>query len=891
VVKGHVLVAFSIVVCSVGLCAAQETVRDSAHRPQPHLGTTGLPLRFERNDGQTDSRVRFLARDRSFTLFLTNDALTLSLAAGGQKRSAVRIAFTNANDPAEVIGIGDVVGRSNYLTGRDAHAWHTSVPSYAKVQYHGLYPNIDLVVYGQDRALEYDFVVAPKARPEVIRLLISGGDVTIDDHGSLQIATASGSVSFSPPHVYQDGDRGRREIAGAYRAIGAHEVGFAIGSYDESRPLVIDPVLAYSTYLGGQDWDLANDLKADAAGNAYLCGYTASADFPTTTGQTVSGGGYDAFIAKIRPDGSLDYASYLGGSGFDAANALALDASGAVFVTGGTTSSDFPVVGALQSTYGGGPGGDAFLTKLDPTGSSLVYSTYLGGSGSDGGNGIAIDTAGRAFLAGVTNSLDFPLAAPLQVQYGGGFLDVFVARITAAGNALEYSTYLGGSESDEAPTIALGQAGEIYVGGITMSSDYPVVSAIQPQFHGGVFDGFITKLTSDGSAVIYSTYLGTSEFDYVGGLTVDVDGTLLVTGNTGFGFPTTAGAYQQAFGGYGHDAFLSRLSADGQQFVFSTYFGGNRDDGGIRVATDPAGHIWIVGNTDSPNLPLASPVQAAYGGGIGVQDAFVAEFSANGSQLLFSTYLGGSDIDSGLGLGVDGLGNVQVAGQTASTDFPTVQAIQTTYAAPRDAFVARIVMNHAPTAVADPDQSVVGDASCRAIVRLDGTQSSDPDGDPLAYTWTGSFGTVAGSNPEVTLATGTQAITLIVGDGDGGTSSDTVQVSVRNSVPPSITSVTSTPSALAPPKHQMVPVSVAAAVTPACGTTASCQIVAVSSNEAVNGLGDGDTAPDWIVTGPLTLQLRAERGGSGPGRVYTILVQCTDSAANSSTRAVTVRVQ
>jgi PKD domain/Beta-propeller repeat len=891
-VKARVSLLIAIVAFSVvGLSASRGAAQDSARGTRPQLRSAQLPLRFERNEGQTDAHVRFLSRGHSFTLYLTNDAMVMSFAADGQKASALRIAFAGAKSAADLTGIGEMASRSHYITGRDAHAWRTSVPNYSKVQYQGIYPNIDLVVYGHDRELEYDFIVAPHARPEVIRLAVSGGNVALDDHGDLRITTSSGSVSFSRPHVYQDGDHGRRDIAGEYRAIGTHEIGFAIGSYDTSRPLVIDPVLAYSTYLGGGDWDVANDLKADAAGNAYVCGYTASANFPTTTGQTVSGGGYDAFIAKIRPDGSLEYATYLGGSGFDAADALAVDASGAVYVTGGTNSSDFPVVGALQPSYRGGLGGDAFITKLDPSGSSLVYSTYLGGSGSDGGSAIALDAAGKVYLAGITTSLDFPLVAPLRSQYGGGFFDVFVAKINAAGNVLEYSTYLGGSDSEGALAIALGAAGEIYVGGYTLSSDYPVASAIQPQFHGGVFDGFLTKLSPDGSAMIYSTYLGTSGFDAVGGLKVDVDGTLLVTGYAGFGFPTTPGAYRQTFGGYGHDAFISRLSADGQRFLFSTYFGGNRDDSGRQIDTDPAGHIWVLGNTDSPNLPMVSPVQGTYGGGIGVQDAFVTEFSADGSQLLFSTYLGGSDIDSGLGLGVDGLGNVSVAGQTASTDFPTVAPIQAVYAGPRDAFVARIVMNHAPTANAGPDQNVRGDANCRATVMLDGTRSSDPDGDPLAYAWTGSFGTAAGPTPQVTLGTGTQAITLTVADGDGGISSDAVQVIVTNSVPPSITSLTPTPSALAPPNHQMVSVSVAAEVAPACGTTASCQIAAVSSNEPEDGLGDGDTAPDWIVTGPLTLQLRAERAGSGSGRVYTILVRCTDSAGNSATRSVTVTVR
>jgi len=287
---------------------------------------------------------------------------------------------------------------------------------------------------------------------------------------------------------------------------------------------------------------------------------------------------------------------------------------------------------------------------------------------------------------------------------------------------------------------------------------------------------------------------------------------------------------------------------------------------------------------------MRNPVQDSNGDGGCCQDAFVAEFSADATQLLFSTYLGGSDVDSGTGFGIDGLGNVYITGQTLSLDFPTVNPIIAAESGPRDAFVARIVVNHAPVADAGPDITVNADATCRASVPLDGSRSSDPDGDHLTFSWKGPFGSATGATPTISAPVGTGTATLSVSDGDGGTASDSVQMTVRNTVPPSIDQLTATPSALAPPDHRMVDVSVAAFATPACGTTATCQISSVGSNESSNGTGDGNTSIDWVITGPLTLQLRAERSGSGSGRIYTITVTCTDSDGASSTRTVTVTV-
>lgn len=853
----------------------------------PQKAVPSAPLRFERNVGQTHPDVRFVSRDRDLTLFLTERALVMSLDGAGSRSSRVRLAFDGARPPSRIDGIGAAATASNYFRGPDRSDWHVGVEAFTSVRYTALYRGVDLVVYGRDRQVEYDFIVAPGANPSAIRLHVDGGETSIVGSGDLRIATASGSVTLSRPVIYQDGPAGRDRVEGGYRRLSNGDVGLSIGGYDRSRPLVIDPVLAYSTYLGGSDWDATSDLRVDAAGNAYVCGYTASLNFPATGPQTAFGGSYDAFVAKLTPDGVLAWSTYLGGSGFDICQHLAIAVDGSIFAAGFTASPNFPVVGGFQSALHGS--GNGFITKLDPSGSAIVYSTYLGGSGSDDIQAVTVDASGAAYIAGTATSTDFPVVNAVRPQYGGGFFDAFVAKVAPAGDALLFATYIGGNDADTGTSIAVGPRGEIWVGGVTPSTDFPVIAPMQPQNRGSL-DGYILELSADGSTILYSSYLGTASIDSVTSLKALDDGTVLVSGYAGFGLPVTPGVFGAFYHGGFSDAFVGRLSADGQRFVFLSYLGGSGTDAATRVDVDPAGHVWISGHTDSTNLPISNPVQGSNADGGCCQDVFVAEFSADARQLLFSSYLGGSDIDSNLGLGLDGLGNVYVAGVTASPDFPTVNAIDATLSGPRDAFVAHLVVNHAPLADAGPDVTASGDATCHASVRLDGSGSSDPDGDGLSYSWTGVFGTATGVRPMISAAVGTQTITLKISDGDGGTASDSVRVTVNNTVPPSIDRLTATPSELDPPDHRMVDVSMTPFVTPACGTTAACQILSVSSNESANATGDGNTSTDWAITGPLTVQLRAERSGSGSGRVYTVTVRCTDSAGNSSTKTVTVTV-
>jgi beta-propeller repeat-containing protein len=689
-----------------------------------------LPLHFEANQGQAHRDVRFLARGPGYGLYLTAGEAVLVLARpdpdrksdrrGKHKRRdahakatqvVVRMKLVDAALTPLVSGLEELPAKANYFIGNDPAQWRTDVPTYAKVHYREVYPGVDLVYYGNQRQLEYDFVVAPGADPNKIVLGFKGADkLEIDAQGDLVLYVAGGPVRLRKPYIYQGTGSIRQEIAGGYILHGANRVGIDVAAYDRSRPLVIDPViLSYSTYLGGE---AGVAIAVDGDGNAYVTGYAGSTDFPTTSGafQGTSSGAFDAFVAKLNAAGSaLVYSTYLGGSGDDGGGSIAVDASGNAYVTGGTSSTDFPTTaGAFQTACAGGfsgPCGDAFVTKLNPSGSGLIYSTYLGGSLSDGGTGIAVDNnSGSAYVRGSTNSANFPTTSgAFQTSFGGGPADpyygpprdVFVTKLNPAGSGLIYSTYLGGDGKDDdlGGGIAVDTSGNAYVTGHTNSTNFPTTAgAFQPLFAGGGWDAFVTKLDASGSTLVYSTYLGGSGFDQAFAIAVDDRGDAYTTGRTGsINFPTTVNAFQGIYGG-SLDAFVTRLDATGSFLVYSTYLGGSSSEEAEGIAVDVQGNAYVTGVTNSTNFPTTPETfQPAHAGG-NSQEAFVTKLDPAGSALVYSTYLGGTGYEVGFGIAVDPGGNAYVTGETGSQDLPTTPGA----ADPsfrgffQDAFVAKI---------------------------------------------------------------------------------------------------------------------------------------------------------------------------------------------------------
>jgi hypothetical protein len=592
-----------------------------------------------------------------------------------------------ANARASVTGADALPGKSNYFTGSDPSQWRTDVPTYGAVKYAGVYPGIDLVYHGNQRLLEYDFLVAPGADPRAIGIRFQGArKLTVNRDGELVIGLGGSEVIEHAPVVYQEIGGQRQAVAGRYVLRGRGRVGFSVAEYDHRQPLVIDPTLVYSTYLGGGG--NGNDggfIAVDTSGNAYVTGVTNTCDFPTTPGafQTTCGGNGDAFVIKLNAAGSAPvYSTYLGGANGDEGEGIAVDASGNAYVIG-IAGPNFPTTpGAFQTTFPSVALYTAFVTKLNVTGSALVYSTYLGGSSFGWGSGIAVDASGNAFVVGSTESGDFPTTpGALQATWGGGW-DVFVSKLNAAGSALVYSTYLGGSGEDGAGGIAVDASGSAYVTGHTYSANFPITPGAFQTMLSGTAAAFVTKLNASGSGLVYSTYLGGSGEDFAGGIALDASGNTYITGGTGSSnFPTTPGAFQTAYAGNG-DAFVSKLNAAGSVLVYSTYLGGTTDsDSGIAIALDASGNAYVTGQTSSNNFPTTPGAFQTTFAGLWF-DCFVTKLNATGAALLYSTYLGGSGTGQGNGIAVDASGNAYVAGPTSSADFPiTPGAFQTKYQA------------------------------------------------------------------------------------------------------------------------------------------------------------------------------------------------------------------
>ncbi len=662
----------------------------SAVRTRVLKNLSQQPMAFEQNLGQLEPRVRFLSRGRGYQVFLTDSEAVLVLqdrtSTAKGPRGIVRLSLVGARGSTKVRGSRPLATETNYLRGRDSAGWRASVPSFAQVEYQGVYPGVDLVYYGNQRRLEYDFIVAPGADPTQIALQFQGAtDVSLDSGGDLMVGTASGGVTVHAPVVYQERAGRRDPVDGAWTVDEDGRAGFSLGRYDAARPLVIDPVVEFSTYLGGGGAEDGLDnmgVALDASGAIYIAGTTDSADFPTTGDiQDQFAGTTDAFVVKLDPTGSTTlYATYLGGSGLDSGQAIAVDGAGNAYVGGFTDSIDFPTHAPLQSTSGGSF--DGFVAKLNPSGSALVYSTYIGGSGRDFVLGLDVDAQGQVYMVGDVESEDFPTVNPLQPRWGG-IWDGWAAKLTASGDRLVFSTYLGGSSVDAGFDIKVDAKGFVYVAGFTLSLDFPTANAFQSVAAGDV-DAYVLKLAPNGTAFVYSTYLGGTNADRALGIDVDDFGNAYVVGDTlSTDFPSVNPIV--GFAGF-VDAYIAKFDAAGQ-VAYTTFVGGGVADHGLAIAVDRSGNAHITGMTFSDTFLLAQPVQAEIAGNV---DAFVTSVDASGTRVTFSTFLGGSGGERGLAIAADGAGNIVVVGDTFSSDFPVVRPMQSQLSGLRDIFVTKI---------------------------------------------------------------------------------------------------------------------------------------------------------------------------------------------------------
>jgi Glucodextranase, domain B/Beta-propeller repeat len=741
-----------------------------------------LPLSFEANEGQTNASVKYLAQAEGYTVFLTDreavivrrqqckespflaklDAKSRNELVGRKigrmllqrdqvcKSHALRIAIDGAAANARLEPLQQLPGKANYLVGADRSKWRTGIPSYSQVRYKGIRPGVDLTYYGNGRQLEFDLALSPGADPNEIALKFPGEErLSFTRTGDVRIGSTRDGLLLRRPSIYQYEAGREQRVEGEFVRLAQARIGIRVGSYNRSEPLIIDPVLAYSSFIGGTDGDTAAEgIAVDSSGNVYLAGSTSATTFPITGGQSRShadSANYVAFVVKLDPSGStVLWSTYLGGSGSDAAYGLAIDSNRNVYITGYSMSADFPVVKGFQGRNNNLAEGNVFVARIDTTktgAASLVYSTYLGGGGNslntsglwaylgDFGLGIAADSSGRAYVTGVTTSdtsvAPFPTTvsayqSSLASPNGNAFLSVIDTNQSGA-RSLVYSTYLGGNSpgwaGDYGAGIVVGQSGDAYISGETTSNadgPFPTTpNAYQSTLQGSGGNAFLTEIDTAKSgprSLVYSTYLGGSTSSYLGdgaaGVALDSAGKVYIAGGaTSSDFPVTAGAFQSANSVNGK-AFVAKFDlaqAGTQSLVYSTLLGGTNStyiDSANCIGVDASGNAFVAGYASSTDFPTTwdafQPALQSNGG----WDAFLTELDPTGSGTLYSTYLGGSTYFGGFAaaISLDSIGNAYVTGYTQSSDFPTTAAaFQTTGALnPDSGFVTKFAFNSSP---------------------------------------------------------------------------------------------------------------------------------------------------------------------------------------------------
>ena len=717
-----------------------------------------LPMSFELNQGQADRAVSFVARGQGYTILLSPAEAALALqsqAPGARSRvqpqprpstRVLRMRIEGANPSAPATALERLPGVSNYFIGNDPSRWHTKIPTYKKVQFENIRPGVNLVYYGNQSQLEYDFVLSPGVNPQSLGLSFEGSDAAIDSHGDLVFSSTDGSMTFRRPVAYQT-DKSpqakRHFVAASYVLKGRNRVGFQVSHYDPSEPLVIDPSLYYSTYLGGSGGDTGNAIALDGLFDAYITGSTSSTNFPKAGSPSPYQGSYggdgDAFVTKLLYNGqSIVFSTYLGGNNYDIGQGIAVDSSADVYVTGSTSSANFPTTGsAFQTTYGGNT--DAFVSKLDPSGSKLLFSSFLGGSDVDYGLALAVDPSGNMFVTGSTQSSDFPTVRPIQAGYAGNG-DAFVAEIDTnlpQTQQLVYSTYLGGSSADSGQGIAVDSGDNAYVTGFTFSNNFPTYEAYQAENAGSV-DAFVTVVSPGGENLVFSTYLGGTGDDRAWAIALDSQYNIYIAGssltacspanstttycNPTSTFPTSPGAFQtfttKKAPGY-PVAFVTEMNHFGTGLLYSTLLGGSLSDVASGIAVDSAGDAYVTGYTESSDFPTANAVQASYTGGTcgstPCPDAFVTEVNPQGTSLVYSTYLGGSSGNYGNAIAVDTSANAYVAGTTFSQNFPAIalayQGESGNTTGLSNAFISMISHNNFPGVALTPQKINFGNVT------------------------------------------------------------------------------------------------------------------------------------------------------------------------------------
>lgn len=735
--------------------AALSGTAPSATLPrQAQRGYGKLPLAFEANKGQTDPSVRFLSRGAGYSVFLTSGGMVLQLRPTDSPNPATVVGESsgvpatvasrplNANKtvpgkPADTTMVFTLVGAAsnptaigedplptkvNYFIGNDPKKWKTNVQTFAKVRYQNVYPGIDLVYYGNNRQVEYDFLIAPGADANRIQFSVKGADsLNVDADGNLVLTKGASQLHFQAPNIYEEANGSRLKVAGSYSMKDSTHVGFTVAAHDDAKRLVIDPVLVYSSFLGGRGDDAGNAITVDSVGNSYVTGTTDSPDFPLATLGGFNPNQTRLFIAKLDVSGStLLYADYFGGtSGDDFPYAIAVDSNGNAYVTGLAYSSDFSVINAYQPTLAGYA--NAFVSKFSPDGSTLVYSTFLGGSKFDFGQAIGVDSAGEATIAGYVTSTNFPLANAFQSSIAPDENNIwgeysFFSRFSADGSSLNYSSYLAGNLDaqfcygdscgpySDITGLALDSSGNLYLTGNTNTTNFPITPGAYMTTNPGAnnnYEPFVSKFDNSG-AIVYSSYFGGNGYAQASAIAVDSNGSAYITGydQGNDNFPITATTICNPNTQSCSGMFITKFDPVGETLVYSTYLGQNNNSSGVAIQVDASGDAYVIGSDGSSGQYATVNAIEGY---IGGQDMLLMEIDPLASTQLFATYLGGGVYDDPAGLALDGSGAIYVTGQTQSQFFPVTQsAFQSSFGGQTDAFILKIGPANAPAVTIAP---------------------------------------------------------------------------------------------------------------------------------------------------------------------------------------------
>ncbi|MFN9337858.1 MAG: SBBP repeat-containing protein [Candidatus Kapaibacterium sp.] len=868
-------------------------------------------LSYIQNNGQWSKDVLFVVRTSSLDMWITENGVVYDQFEIIEKDKKVQ--RKSPNDSREFSRRGHVV---KVLHTDKTHSSFRSVgirklpvaysyiksnetfeaQSFESVRLDNIVDGIDVVYYTDNNVPRYDYIVKPFANPKSLRLNVEGAiSISANSKDNLTLKTSLGEIQQHGLFVYQNIGNSKKKIECSFSVSHDNTISFNLGEYDVSKPLIIDP-LVFSTYIGGSSFETGNGIALDASGNIYVTGTTQSTNFPTVSGSydVSANGSTDIFVSKFNASGTtLLYSTYIGGSNNDQSNDIAVDGSGNVYITGFTKSTNFPVTsGIFQNSYGGGSD-DIFVTKLNSTGTSLVYSTFIGGSDQDIARGLALDASGNVFITGTTKSTNYDITSGVFQNTIAGDGDVFVTKVNSTGAALLYSTYIGGTALDDANDIVIDGSGNAYITGYAVSTNYDVTAGVYQMAFGGSFffgDAFVTKVNPTGSALVFSTYLGGFDDDFGQGIAIDASNNVYITGYTYSNNYDLQSAFQSALSGT-TDAVVTKLNSTGTALLYSTYIGGSDEDVGFAISVNSNNQAIICGGTWSTDYDITSgSFQTTNNGNY---ECLVTMFSSAGNTLSYSSYFGGTVYDAAKNICLDNGGNPYITGSTESTNFDITSGVyQTTFAGGSDAFVtkfgigASLTVNSPNTNVtwcAGTSQNITWSSQNVTNVKID---VSTDGGTTFPTTLIASTSASSGSYTWNIPANQTPNSQYVIRVSDASNASVfDVSNSLFTIAGKAIFSVSHSSRLLFPANQSLRTINSTISINGGCSP--SWVLKSITSNEADNGVVTNDIANDiqnaTFNTQDNSFSLRAERIAQSAGRVYTITYTLTDAGNSRDT--------